>query len=492
MSKLDKRFDRLPEEMRAAMLVLKELHNAPEEISFPTVLSVANSAAMHRYNVNSRRYGIRPINLFLLAMAATGGGKSTIHREAANALKKFQDEKRTLATQERQRYEAEKAVYDNRVKKYQKLIKEANDDDDDDYAVVPNLAPPKEPRPMETYSLMLKKATLNGLFTILQTQSYVWMASTEGGEFFSSHAFQGKDTGKAVELTTALTALWDGDNLDKTTGLVQNTITDRRVNMFFLLQKAVVEDVLKNRTFQEQGFTNRWLIADAPAYQRPVWETTAEAEAKEAEIRELLKPFDQRIEQMLMVPTCKKESHWDHFALDFITIDFEPKAHTLLVDELYNQYRDKDDQILKQYEGFCERLHEHGIRVAATLAAFKGELKITEDTALAALDIMSYFIEQRDRLEVGVRDLNPDHTYSVANLTAWMLKKNWAGTETELRQMGPNWFRKLGPEQRAKILTDCVINGDITAQEVENTKNHRTAVVYKVAIEPENSGEIAT
>ena len=487
---IDKRFNRLPDEMLTAMTVLKELHGAPEEISLPTALSIMNSAAMHRYNVNSRKYGVRPISLFMLAMAATGGGKSTIHRELASSLKKFQEEKRTLATQERQRYDAEKAVYDNRIKKYQKLIKEANEDDDDDYVIVPNLTPPKEPRPMETYSLMLKKATLNGLYDTLLTQSYAWMASTEGGESFSSHAFQGKDASKAIELTTSLTALWDGDNLDKNTGMTKSVITDRRVNMFFLLQKAVVEDVLKNRTFQEQGFTNRWLITDAPAYQRPEWDTSAEAEAEEAKLRELLKPFNDRIEQMLMVPAVRKESNWDYFALDFTTLDFEPQAHKLMVDTLYNKYRN-GEEILQQFEGFCERLHEHGIRVAATLAAFKGESTISYETAQGAIDIMEYFIEQRDRLEVGARDMNPDHTFAVANLTAWMLKKGWAGTETQLRQFGPNWFRKLGPEQRAKILTDSVFNGDVTVEQIESPNNHKTMVVYKVASESEIAGEIA-
>ena len=488
---IDKRFNRLPDEMLTAMTVLKELHGAPEEISLPVALSIMNSAAMHRYNVNSRKYGVRPISLYMLAMAATGGGKSTIHRELASSLKKFQEEKRTLATQEKQRYEAEKAVYDNRVKKYQKAIKEANDDDDDDYAIVSDVKPPKEPRPMETYSLMLKKATLNGLYDTLLTQSYVWMASTEGGEFFSSHAFQGKDTSKAIELTTSLTALWDGDTIDKNTGMTKSAVTDRRVNMFFLLQKAVVEDVLKNRTFQEQGFTNRWLITDAPAYQRPAWDTSAEAEAEEAKLRDLLKPFNDRIEEMLMVPALKKENGWDYFALDFRTLDFEPKAHKLMVDRLYNQYRN-GEEILQQFEGFCERLHEHGIRVAATLAAFKGEYTISYETAEAAIDIMEYFIEQRDRLEVGARDMNPDHTFSVMNLTAWMLKKNFSGTETELRQFGPNWFRKLGPEQRSKILIDCVMNGDVTAESIESPKNHKTMVVYKVAIDDEIAPAIAT
>lgn len=483
MTTLDKRFDRLPEEMRIAMLVLKELHGAPEEITLPTVLSVVNSACQHRYNVDSMKYGVRPISLYLLAMAETGGGKSTIYRELSTELKKFQEQKMTLTQQERQRFEAEEAVYKMRMKKYSKSVLEANGDDMTDYVDVSQLDAPTPPRPIETFNYMPKKATLNGLIEILLSQSFAWISSTEGGEFFSGHSFQGRDNSKAIELTTSLTALWDGDDLDKNTGIVQQRIRGRRVNMFFLLQKAVIQDVLNNRTFQEQGFLNRWLITDAPKYVRPEWLTDAESMQKEDLIRQQLTSFNQRIDHMLSASTQRNGPIWDPYALQLSVIGWDPEAHRLMVDHLFNQCRNGLDR-LAHYEGFADRLHEHGIRVAATLAAFKGEENISMETAQAALDIMDFFIEQRANLEIGVRDRDPDQTLGVRRFTEWLRRhhSDLAGqeiTRSWVAKRGPGWLRKLGPEQRQSILADCVLNGDLVAEEYRASTGAQV-IVYRV------------
>ena len=465
---LDKRFDKLPTLMRQAMEILKELHGAPEEMTLPVVLGVANSAVQQHYNVDSRKYGERPISLYFLAMSGTGTRKSTIHREVATELIAFGEERKPLVTQEKMRYQAELAVYNKRKKKYDEDIIKANDVDSDDYVVALGVKPPKEPKLPERYNYIIKKSTLNGILETLKYQSYAWLASTEGGEFFNGHMFKDKNSSAATEMTTALTCIWEGDSLDKNTGIEQVAMKGRRMNMLFMLQKETIEDVLKNRVFQQQGFTNRLLITQAKPYENPLWIATPEAEQREAELRENLSSFNNRIRELVRKPTYIKEGAWDPFELDLETITIDDDAHQILV-ELSNQNRN-GNPLIENYAGFAERVHEHGIRIAATLAAFDKRKVVNLDDALCAFDLMEYFIEQRSQLDIGGADRDPDHTYNVEQLTAFFKKKNFSGTENELRRFGPSWFRKFAPDQRDKILEDMVRNGDIHIEETVSSK----------------------
>lgn len=472
---LDKRFDKLPALMRQAMEILKELHGTPEEMTLPVVLGVANSAVQQRYNVQSRRYDIRPISLYFLVMSGTGTRKSTVYREVARELAAFGEERKPLLAQEKMRYQAELAVYNKRKKKYDEDIIKANNIDSDDYVVNTGIFPPREPKLPERYNYIIKKSTLNGIIETLKYQSYAWLASTEGGEFFNGHMFKDKNSASATEMTTALTNIWEGDVLDKNTGIEQASLAGRRMNMLFMLQKETVEDVLKNRIFQQQGFTNRLLITQTQPYENPLWIATPEAEAREAELRADLGAFNARIRELVRQPTQARPGSWDPFELELETINIADDAHQIMV-ELSNQ-NTNGNPLIPNYPGFAERVHEHGIRIAATLAAFDRRTTVNLDDAVAAFELMQYFIEQRSRLDIGGADRDPDHTYNVEQLTAFFQRRNFSGTENELRRFGPTWFRKFAPDQRDKILEDMVRNGDIHIEEVVAT-NNKTVIRY--------------
>jgi len=145
--------------------------------------------------------------------------------------------------------------------------------------------------------------------------------------------------------------------------------------------------------------------------------------------------------------------------------------------ELSNQNRN-GNSLIENFGGFAERVHEHGIRIAATLAAFDKRKTVNLDDALCAFDLMEYFIEQRSQLDIGGADRDPDHTYNVDQLTTWFKKKNFCGTENELRRFGPTWFRKFAPDQRDKILEDMIRNNDIHVEELVGGSG-RTLFVYK-------------
>jgi hypothetical protein len=137
---------------------------------------------------------------------------------------------------------------------------------------------------------------------------------------------------------------------------------------------------------------------------------------------------------------------------------------------------------LKNYSGFAERLHEHCLRIAATIAAFNGHTDLTEEDALCAIDIMEFYIEQRRKLEVGITAHDPNRSAGANKLYEWLMERAWSGTPRELSQFGPNWFRKLDVEQRNQILTDLLSDEKIAIVE-SVAANHKTVqtIVLQVA-----------
>lgn len=464
---MDNRFDRLPDDMKIAIAVLKELHHVPDSMALPVVLGVANLAAHAHYDVDSGKYGVRPISLFLLGMAATGARKTTIFNELMGGIQRFLEEKRDVLKQEKTRFALEEAIYKKDQAKYIK--------DRENNGLFGNVNIPTPPVPIETSDYKISKATLNGIVDTLKSQSFVGLFSSEGGEFFNSHSFQGKDIAKAVEMSASLTSMWDGTEIVKTTGMDKVKLFDRRVNMLFLLQTETVENFLNNPIFSEQGFVHRILITQTPKYEKKLWDNSAEALRDEEILRNSLKGFHERtyrlISKTLPVQTDRP------FELDPRVIRQSEKSMEIYTN-FYNSTIDWSDSKLRHYSGFAERLHEHAIRLAGTIAAFKGENEISEETALCSLDLIDYFIEQRLQLELGIQNSNPLQSAGAQKLAEWFQKNStWEGTERELRQK-IRWYSKLPNTQRTNILQELL--GDETITVTQKCRHGKEYFVYGV------------
>jgi hypothetical protein len=468
---MDKRFNRLPEDMQIAITVLKELHNVPDSMAMPVVLGVANLAAQAHYDVDSAKYGARPISLFLVAMAATGAKKTTTYKELMAGIQKFLNEKRDLIKNEKHRFALEEAIHDKEKKKYLR--------DREEHGVFGTVPMPIPPAPIETADYTLNKGTLNGIVDTLKNQSFVGLFSSEGGEFFNSHSFQGgrMDISRAVEMSASLTSMWDGTEIAKTTGMEKIKLFDRRVNMLFLLQTETVESLLNNTIFSEQGFVHRILITQTPKYENKRWDDSAEAEAEEQMFRDSLKGFYDRTYKLISKSLCVKTER--PFELEPKVIVQTPESRRVYT-KFYNANLERGSQDLKNFAGFAERLHEHAIRIAGTIAAFKGEEFISEDTALCSLDLLDFFIEQRLNLEIGIQNIDPIKTHGAVKLKEWFEKHpTWKGTHRELRQRCA-WFGKLGQDQRDQLLEELIRDEVISAEETKNASN-RSIILYTLA-----------
>jgi hypothetical protein len=450
---MDKRFDRLPEEMKDAIIALKELHATPDAMALQVVLGTANLAAMKMYNVDSKIYGIRPINEFFVCMAPTGAMKSTNYRETLEGVEQYEKYKQDELSNEVTRYALDKKVFAKEEALYLKAMQ-----DDPASAKVPTPL-----RPIETAKYTISKATVNGIVDRLKSQSYVGLFSSEAGEFFNGHSFQGKDNNKAVEMSASLTSMWDGHAIEKLTGMEEVSLKNRRVSMLFLLQAETIQTILNTPIFSEQGFIHRILLTQCDYYDKPDWEFTIEAEIKRQAAKDRLSAFHTKISKMMH--TVVKMLPNKNFEMDLPIMRQTEQAHIIL-GTWRNSGKNRAVDDLKNYAGFAERLHEHAIRLAATIAAFQGSNMLMEEHALCAIDLMEYYIEQRRKLEIGVTDWNPNRSAGANKLKEWLQERTWIGSKRELVQFGPTWYRKLNVEQRDEILTDLLRDEIIKVEDV--------------------------
>lgn len=454
------RFERLPQLMKDAMAVLQELHNAPEELALQSVLGVANLAVQSHYNVDPIIYGHRPISLFLIALAETGGFKSTVYDELMVGIQRYEENQRGLLKDAEERYQLDMAFYENDMKKYKADVAKGHT----------GLVVPTQPTPPKTCNLRVSKTTLLGLMKILKTQPAAGLFSSEAGMFFNSSSFQQKqgDLERSIEFVGALTAAWDGkEPMESNTNDRTVKLYHRRINMLFLLQTSTIRKFLSTSAYADQGFTHRLLISQCSMHEKPLMDRSDAGVARVAALRARLEPFHQRIERLISRPIRVRES--DPFEVDPIVITMDADARQLSED-YYNGNRSRDTEDLIKYKGFAQRLDEHTIRLAATLAAFEDRTVITAQDMACAIELMEYYIQQRIDLELEYDARNPALRQQADDLIAWMKKRLWTGTVNDFRRTAPCGVQKMDREQVNQIVAEMVLTGEVELVDFVNKR----------------------
>ena len=458
---MDERFELLPDSVKQAIQGLKDLHNTPDSMAIVCVLSVMNLAACRYYNVDSARYGIRPINEFFVNLAPTGARKSTNFAEVMTGVKNYEKFKQDALRDETVRYVMEEKIYKKLLKQYEKDVEEG-------------LSPrvPPRPKPVETARYQLKTGTRNGIIDMLKSQAFLGLFSSEAGEFFSAHSFQ--QAASAAEMGTFLTGLWDGEHITKQTGMDSALLRQRRVVLSFLLQSEVFEAIMNNALFSEQGLMHRILITQSERSELRDWDISAEAQEADLRARARLTVFNETICTIMMQEPRMSED--GYFELEPETIT-QSQAALCLLSDYYNASQGRELGELKNFAGFAHRLHEHALRLAATVAAYEGSTSISETHAACGINLVEYFVEQRRRLELGVADFDANRSLGANRLLSWIEEKTWRGTRRDLQQFGPGWYRKLSAPQRNQMLGDLLNDEVLQMQEIKAT-NGKTMEVF--------------
>jgi len=303
--------------------------------------------------------------------------------------------------------------------------------------------------------------------------------SAEAGEMFNSHSFQGgRDQSRSIEMSAALTSMWDGTVIERQTGIQENNVRlhNRAVNMMFFLQEETIRDFLNNPMYSSQGFVHRILITQAERTEDPEVDMSDAGMQQLARLRAQLDPFHAHIEHLISNTLHLQPDR--HFELNRHTIAISEEAAEVF-EHYINSNRHRSHGDLHNWAGFGERLYEHALRIAGTLTAFELRNTVDQNSALAAVDLMDYFVEQRLNLELGISTRNPVQATATARLWDWMVQRQWAGTKRELGQY-VRWFGHLTRDERDSILEELVRDGLVHAESVV-ARNGREKIVYSVA-----------
>lgn len=464
---MDKRFELLPDLMKAAIECLQQLHNTPDSLAMPAVLGIANLAAMPHYRIDTIKFGIKPISLYILCMLPTGMRKSTNYNEVSVGIERYEQLQWDRLKNEAVRFELDQKVFKKNSAKYLK-----DQEDNGAFGSVP--APPLV-RAKETAEYRVKKATLNGIINQLRSQPFVGLFSDEAGEFFNSHSFQGgRDAqSKSIEMSAALTTMWDGGVITRQTGEDSTRLSNRAVNMMFFLQEETVREFINNPVFSAQGFVHRILITQSGTVPKQLLDLSAEAIARDQVIRARLDPFHARIESIIGQRLQLREDR--DFELQPRVLHLTDKAGMIFA-HFHNERLNSVDQELRNWAGFGERLLEHALRIAGTVAAFEGAAEITEQHAAAAMDLMDFFIEQRINLQLGISSRNQAQTLGVKRLSEWMRDHKFVGTRNDIAR-SVRWFASLTETEKDQLLEDLV-RSELLTVEMAVATNHKKITTY--------------
>jgi len=483
------KFKYLPSKMQLALQALKDLHNTPEEMGVQVVLGVVNLVCQGHYNVDTKFYGVSPISLFLLGLAPTGALKSTNFKELTTSISKRENEERLLFPKELEAFKIAQTIYEREKKKYieslanqgkpqpvvppppPKSAKQSKLALNNMLANLKNgvstIAPtppspanqvPLPPKPIQTHNYRIGSSTINGIKDQLKTQPMVGLFSAEAGEFFNGHSFA-NGAEKAFEMTAVLTSMWDGSPIQKRTQLENFTLYNRRVNMLFLLQENMIRKILSDANFSEQGFTHRLLITQCKEYATPDmdWEFGVEAADK---VRVQLQPFHDRIYELISKPFPMSQAEGQEFELEPTTLQLDMEAGKILA-KYRNLTIKRSSSDLFDFAGFALRAHEHSLRLAATMAAFEGNQTITVENAMAAVELMEFYIEQRLSLELMAPVKDATKVTISDKLVKWVKENTFDGTLREFRQRAPFGYRKFDDRQRQQYLEEMVSTGEV-------------------------------
>lgn len=489
----------LPKTIQDAMAALAETSNATDEITIPVLLSVASFATQGLANgfPGIDNWTSCAINNYFCVLVPSGGLKTSISDSVLVGARRFESDNRPQAAEADVDYQIALGKYKNEIKNKSKVSSSP--------VSVPGIVPPVnkivKPALPRASRYISSKFTLNGLIKALTGVPHFGIFNSDAAEFFNSHAF--KDPTSSIELVSAMSKLWSGEQIDKLTGIEDTITAGKRTTALFMLQQQLA-DFFVNSQYKDQGFTNRILITQSGlvAKKRADFSRlTAESVVRGQDPR--LIAFNDRVYALLSQvdknqispPQKNITNSEDRFAVGMaelrirlsglVTPAADQDVNILNLDTHLWNYNDSTAVIFQdfyndmieraeqesEYQNFINRAYEHCIRIATVLSLFNGDQVINEKTAMCAAGLMYYFIDQRENLDIdgGVR-ANPtvecgEHVHKFII----KYKNDNPGkeiTKKVLNNSGPYSYRKMDADSRDKVIQELLSRDQIVIETV--------------------------
>jgi hypothetical protein len=464
----------LPKQMKNAAISIKKLTNIPYEISVPYLLGVINCAVQSRYNVNTYLYTPRPTTLYMLLMLPTGMRKTTLESMCMKTVHEYQEKMEQLLQPLHNQYETDSEIYKKQRAYYIDQTAKGN-----------TVPAPHEPKRPETADYIQNQFTILGIRDLLKWQPYANIITSEAGEIFNGWTFHDSNGKRGMEWIIALSKFWSEETI---TSLIQGAkikTKGRRINLIALAQPNILEDVINNRAFANQGFLHRILMVQSSLQLSPPAEESQDYLDWRNAMMQKMEPFHLRMRQLFAMPHKLDPAYPDDYRLLVQLLNSSPEAKTYMI-KLSNDASTwaLSGARLEDYAGFAERIHEHTYRIAANLAVFRGNEQIELEDVECARSLMDMFIHARLNMEFDLENKDIALTKGATALLKYFQDRSTEEfTKRELRAncsiVRPT---KVTATQFEELLAELVANYQIVCKREPN-KNGRLFDRFKLATE---------
>ena len=310
-------------------------------------------------------------------------------------------------------------------------------------------------KPPAPRSLIVGRATIEGVQLLLRGQSHVGLFSTEGAEVFGGHSM--REDRRMAGIASMLKG-WGGEPQDSLTrGDGLSVLLGRRMSMHVLMQPVVFRTIAADPLAQGQGLLARMLVAcpRGLAGSRLFREGDPVTEHPD-----VLRYYGTLRDTLDMPPALRGEG--DPYELDPPALQMTREARALWI-AAYNQIErgQADGEPLAGARAWASKAAEHAARIAGVVAlSVDPEARQIDGPAMdCGIRAMDFYLAEHVRLlSTGQCDT---HLERLRLLSSWMQERGGFVPVADVLQRSPRPLRELKAQGLNPLLAELVERGYI-------------------------------
>lgn len=466
-------FHDLPLELQLVLTETRQLTGADDALIINSMLSAMSVAVQASTDIiHPLTNNVIPLSLYCITVADSGSRKSTVDDIFMAPFHAFEQEQEKATDKLDEKYEADKEVYDARLKSLRSKLKKANDsenlDDQEKYKGELSAHLKTKPTLAPKIRILVSDATQGKLQIELgKPWNKVCLNNDEAGNFFNARNFA---------QSSYYNTLWGAkpQNIERTDDKARYAI-DYRFSMHLMMQPPHFSRFIRlhGEEVKENGFLARCLFSFAPPFRQCNESTT------DRENTLHLDKFIARITALLNIANNK-----------FLCGQFnEHRKLSVTNQDAARGFHEQCERFLgnTQHPEFALRATEHALRLAGVMHAFlcDDDNDNVDDKTLSSAFKMTRAFADRYQKAVNHNELTQELLIQLLCFIndkshfVPQLRRN-ATNKSILLQKGPAKLRKK--EQLDVALEALVSTGDIRRERIHNcwyyyNPNH-TSVPY--------------
>ena len=338
-------FSSLPVNASLYAQELADKNMVADSIVGSSVLATCSLSVQGNIKIKTGHGGSHPVSLYMLSVAESGEGKTTIESRLKTAI----DEK------EREDYKTYRQEFDiasHRLKQWEEEKKNISADEIEEF-FKRNPKPKLPPDP----KIIMSDVTIEGMLKQFNRgKDSLGLFTSEGVKVFGGYSLR---DGKEMHTIGTLSSLWDGEPIERTRGADNEgmKIFDKHLTVNILIQNQPFSKIWSNELFQAQGILARFLPC------KPIPKAGSRIRGLDALTFDHADDFNNRVKYLL-----EKGSEEE-----LRELKLSPDAHRLNI-EYYNEV-ELESGIGGKYQDirpFASKTAEQARRISGVITLFEG------------------------------------------------------------------------------------------------------------------------